>query len=153
MHVTESDHASINFDCHRTFRSAAISNLTVPGHSATATSQPSLGLQQGFKVVLQGLVIEVVDQCTSRSLQADEKHHNVDMASGAGMFAWHHESMQIAQSPRRDLASGLPEDDAFWKTLIVDRILWVVQRRSHLMMSTLKYSIIYNYSNIRIMTP
>ena len=68
MHVTEFDHASINFDCPRTFRPAAISNLTVPGHSATATSQPSLGLQQDFKVVLQGLVIDVVDQCTSRPL-------------------------------------------------------------------------------------
>lgn len=37
------------------------------------------------------------------------------------MFAWHHEAMQIAQSPRHDLASGLPEDDAFWTTLVVDR--------------------------------
>lgn len=27
MHVTELDHANINFDCHRTFRPAAISNL------------------------------------------------------------------------------------------------------------------------------
>ena len=43
------------------------------------------------------------------------------MASGADMFAWHHEAMQIAQSPRHDLASGLPEDDAFWTTLVVDR--------------------------------
>ena len=93
----------------------------MPGHSATAISQPSLGLQQDLKVVLQGLVIDVVDQCTSRPLQADEKHHNVDMASGAGMFACHHEAMQIAQSPRHDLASGLPEDDAFWTTLVVDR--------------------------------
>lgn len=29
--------------------------------------------------------------------------------------------MQIAQSPRHDLANGLPEDDAFWTTLILDR--------------------------------
>lgn len=121
MHVTEFDHASINFDCHRTFRPATISNLTVPRHSATATSQPSLGIQQDFRVVLQGLVIDVVDQCTTRPLQANGKHHNVDMASGAGMFAWHHEVMHIAQSPRYDLVSELSEDDAFWITLVVDR--------------------------------
>ena len=37
------------------------------------------------------------------------------------MFAWHHEAAQLAQSRRHDLASGLPEDDAFWRNLVVER--------------------------------
>ena len=97
-HVTEFDHASTDFDCPRTFRPAATSNMIVPGHSATAKSQPSMGLQQDSEIVLQGLVVDVVDQCTSRPIQADE-----------------------VQWLRHDPASGVPEDDAFWRTLATDR--------------------------------
>ena len=57
-----------------------------------------MSLEEGNRVLLQGSIIDVIDQCTSDALQADERHDNVDMALGAGMFAWHQEAAQIFES-------------------------------------------------------
>ena len=71
-------------------------------------------------MLLQGLIIDVVDQSTSGALQADERHHNVDMALGAGIFAWHQEAARIFESLEYKVGSRQRDDTAFWKTLSAD---------------------------------
>ena len=71
-------------------------------------------------MLLQGLIIDIIDQHTRGALQADEKHDNVDMALGAGMFAWHHEAVQIFNSLEYGACIGQPDDTPFWKTLSAD---------------------------------
>lgn len=71
-------------------------------------------------MLLQGLIIDVIDQCTNGTLQADERYDNVDLALGAGMFAWHQEAAQIFESTEHGACSRQPDDTALWKTLSAD---------------------------------
>ena len=71
-------------------------------------------------MLLQGLIIDVIDQCTNGTLQADERYDNVDLALGAGMFAWHQEAAQIFESTEHGACSRQPDDTALWKTLFAD---------------------------------
>ena len=68
----------------------------------------------------QGLVVDEIDECTSRPLQADKTYNNVDMAVGAGMFAWHGETAQIAASLKSEEGSKWLKDTSFWRTLAVN---------------------------------
>lgn len=94
---------------HRSCRALAtpfVRDLQAPLYSATSSSKPRFSLQEGDRVLLQGLTIDVIDQCTSGTLQADERHDNVDMALGAGMFTWHCEAAQIFESLEDDACDG-----------------------------------------------
>ena len=70
--------------------------------------------------MLQGLIVDEVHQCTSRPLHANETYDNVDMAFGAGMFAWHKEAIPIAEASSSDIGSRLLEDTSVWRTLAAD---------------------------------
>ena len=45
---------------------------------------------------------------------------NVDIALGAGMFAWHKEAIHIAGLSGSDVGSRQLEDASFWRTLAAD---------------------------------
>ena len=89
-------------------------------YHAAAAAKLSCSLQRGKILLLQGFIVDEIEQCTSGPLQADEKYDNVDMALGAGMFAWHHEAAQIAETLRSNKPKTQADDSAFWKTLAAD---------------------------------
>ena len=70
--------------------------------------------------MLHGLIVDEVHQCTSRPLHVEESYNNVDMAVGAGMFAWHQEVVYIARLSSSDVESRQPEDTSIWRTLAAD---------------------------------
>lgn len=70
--------------------------------------------------MLKGLIVDEVDQCTSRPLSANEKYDNVDMALGAGMFAWHNEAIHIAESSSSGRGGRQLEYASIWRTLAAD---------------------------------
>lgn len=71
-------------------------------------------------MLLHGLIVDAIDQCTSDPLQANARFDNVDMALAAGMFTWHQEAAHIAKRLEYVTRSRLLDDTAFWKTLSAD---------------------------------
>ena len=89
-------------------------------YSATPTSKPDFSLKDNNKVLLQGLIIDVIDEHTSGTLQADERHDDVNVALQAGMFTWHQEAAKIFESLEHGGCKRQPDDTAFWRTLCAD---------------------------------
>ena len=94
--------------------------MQVPQHRAASSFNLSSPFHNGAILTLQSLVVDCIDQCSSRPLTVDEKFDNVDMAVGAGKFAWHDEAKQIAGSLKLAYGSRDSVDTAFRWTLVAN---------------------------------
>lgn len=79
-----------------------------------------LHLPSSTSFTLEAMVVDYIEKCTSRPLQVDEKYDNVDMAVGAGMFAWNAEAKQIARSLNLVEGSRQSDETSFRRTLAAD---------------------------------
>lgn len=70
--------------------------------------------------MLRGFIIDEIAECTSHTLQANDKYDDAGMAVLAGTFAWHHEAAEIAQSLSLDSGRHQRDDTSFWSTLCAD---------------------------------